>query len=122
MSAISFTSGSIYPLSDEVAGQGAFVVVDDIVVNVIGTTIIIEREFVTDGASIPRWARIGIDPWGRQGLPAVFHDWLLKNSDFSKCEVDALFLLALQSAKVPQLRANLMYAAVRLAKDDDRHD
>ncbi|WP_295168228.1 DUF1353 domain-containing protein [uncultured Brevundimonas sp.] len=69
--------------------------------------------FETDGASIPWWARWKFDPWGRVGLAAVLHDYLLTLPTVRKWEADLAFLAALRSQGVPALMATLFYFAVR---------
>jgi len=70
--------------------------------------------FVTDGASIPWWARWKIDPWGRNGVPAVIHDWLLANpGGRAKWEIDLIFFGLLKASGSPDLEATLMFLAVR---------
>lgn len=72
--------------------------------------------FITDGASIPRWARPWLDPWGLVALPSILHDYLLTLSAVHKWQADLLFLAALRSQGVPAFQATLMYFAVRTRK------
>lgn len=77
---------------------------------------IIPAGFETDGASIPWWARWKFDPWGRVGLSAVLHDYLLSLPTVSKWDADLAFLAALRSQGVPAFMATLFYFAVRLRR------
>ncbi|MCG2663353.1 DUF1353 domain-containing protein [Brevundimonas sp.] len=72
--------------------------------------------FETDGASIPWWARWKFDPWGRVGLAAVLHDYLLSLPNVRKWEADLAFLAALRSQGAPAFMATLFYFAVRLRR------
>ena len=73
----------------------------------------IEAGFESDGSSVPWWARWRLDPWGRRGIPGIFHDWLLRERLFSKRETDWLYLGALHAEGVADLEAVLMFLAVR---------
>lgn len=103
----------IRPLASERAGGGLFEVARPFDVVVFGQRITVAQGFVTDGASIPWWARVQFCAWGRDGLPALLHDWLLTTSDWPKWLIDFAFLAALRSQGVPELQAHLMYFAVR---------
>lgn len=70
--------------------------------------------FETDGASVPWFARWLFDPWGRVGLAAVLHDYLLTVLGLAKWDADLAFLHALRSQGVPAFQATLFYFAVRL--------
>lgn len=77
---------------------------------------VIPAGFETDGASIPWWARWKFDPWGRVGLSAVLHDYLLSLPTMPKWEADLAFLAALRSQGVPAFMSTLFYFAVRLRR------
>lgn len=76
----------------------------------------IPKGFLTDGASIPGWARPWLDPWARIGMAAVLHDYLLGLPDVEKWDADLVFLHALRSQAVPAFLATLLYFAVRLKR------
>lgn len=78
--------------------------------------VVIPAGFPTDGASVPWWARWKLDPWGRVGLAAVLHDYLLTVPGLPKWEADLLFLYALRSQGIPAFQATVMYLAVRLRR------
>lgn len=72
--------------------------------------------FLTDGASIPFWARAWLDPWARIGMAAVVHDYLLSLPKVAKWDADIAFLHALRSQAVPAFLSTLLYFAVRLKR------
>lgn len=78
--------------------------------------IIVPSGYVTDFYSIPKplrpiWPN-DIDP----PHPAVIHDYIFThlNKSYSRRHADKIFLLAMEEMRVPKLRRNLFYAAVRL--------
>jgi hypothetical protein len=71
--------------------------------------------FITDGASIPRfaWGLIG-SPWsGRYSRAAVVHDWGYFKQAMPRLTVDRIFLQGMRILGVPRWKRILMYAAVR---------
>lgn len=110
------------PLRDSEGGRGRFRTACSVPVYfglpVSGrfSLLVIPPGFVTDGASIPRFARPFFDPWGRVGLAALLHDYLLTLPDVAKWQADLLFLDALRSQGVPAFQATLMYFAVRMRR------
>ena len=103
------------PKEDEL-GRGLFALAEDAVFRVGADTFVVPTGFVTDGASIPRWARWALPEWGRCGAPALLHDFLLQQPGVPKWAADLCFLAALRENGVPELRATLMYVAVRIRK------
>lgn len=108
------------PLPAEERGRGRFALLQDLPVDfgdeaLAGAWpgVVIPAGFVTDGASIPWWARPLWGSWGRVGLPALLHDWLLAETALAKRDCDWLFLGALHAQGVPDLQAVLMYLGVR---------
>jgi len=84
------------------------------------------QQYLTDGASIPRWLQplVG-SPWsGKYPRAAVIHDWLCfsegeilgSNQKLTKKESDQLFLEMLEFLGVGFFKRQRMYYAVRLAK------
>ena len=72
--------------------------------------------FITDGASIPRfaWSLIG-SPWsGRYARAAIIHDYLYFTKTVSRKEADRIFLQAMQILKVNWFKRRAMWLAVRL--------
>ena len=119
------TRGARFELTDRCNhGRAVWRVAEPIAVDfmlvpaVVGTNryFAIPAGFETDGASIPWWARWKFDPWGRVGLAAVLHDYLLTLPTVRKWEADLAFLAALRSQGVPAFMATLFYFAVRLRR------
>ncbi len=103
------------PLNREEQGRGVFRLDKPLPVVLFGETIEIPRGFETDGASLPWFARPFLDVWGRDGRPAILHDWLWGQRVWPKWLIDLVFLLALRTEGVSEFRATLMYFAVRTA-------
>lgn len=112
--------GSLTPAPLERNGQGVFIVKDPIVVTVGFRPFIIPSGFETDGATIPFWARWIFNAWGRAGIPSILHDFLREQTALLKWEADQIFFLALRACGVSELRASLMYLAVRTHKSKRR--
>ena len=72
--------------------------------------------FITDGASIPRWAwwLIGHPMTGTFQAAAFIHDWLYTSRPVSRVVCDALFCQILREYGVRPWRAKTMYVAVRI--------
>lgn len=72
--------------------------------------------FLTDLASIPRFATIFIPQFGRHSPAAVFHDWCYEqpNGYHSKAFADALFFALLKRMGVGKVKSAMMYAAVKV--------
>jgi hypothetical protein len=107
-----------------------------------GFTITAPPGFVTDLASIPRWAWIVLPPDGPWVKGAVIHDFLYatrgsgvwkahpsgnsRPSAYTRAEADWILRDALANRGVDLLRRNLIWAAVRIGgaggwgKDDSR--
>ena len=105
-------------------------------------TITVGPGFVTDLASIPRWAWILLPPDGPWVKGAVIHDFLYatrgtgvwkrhpsgntRPQAYSRAEADWILRDALQNRGVDVVRRNIIWAAVRLGggrgwgKDDSR--
>lgn len=78
----------------------------------------VEAGFLTDGATIPWFARRWFHPWDKTGPEAVLHDWLLelrRRGQITKPKflIDLVFLLAMIARGVSFLRASIMFVAVR---------
>lgn len=72
--------------------------------------------FVTDGASIPKFAYslIGSHWSGEYARACVPHDWCYFKQLYSRKKCDKLFLEAMLILKVPFWKRWIMYYAVRL--------
>lgn len=79
--------------------------------------------FVTDHASIPRFAWIWLPPYGRWSPAAVVHDYLCKRhaaddahpAAHSRADCDKVFLEALRSLDVKLTDRIVMWLSVRMA-------
>lgn len=72
--------------------------------------------FVSDGASIPRfaWSLIG-SPWsGKYARAAVIHDYGYFKQTYSRKKVDDLFLKGMEILGVPIWNRRIMYWCVRV--------
>lgn len=81
----------------------------------------VEKDFVTDFASIPRFFRRLISVNGNHRLAAVIHDKLYSvrgklsdDKELTRKECDEWFLEAMEVSKVGWFQRNLMYRAVRV--------
>ena len=78
----------------------------------------VKRGFVTDFASIPRFARLLIPKLGRYTKAAVIHDALYQDIvpgfRFTRAEADLVFLDAMADLGVVKWKRNLMYFWCRL--------
>jgi len=84
----------------------------------------VKAGFLTDGASIPWWARPLIGPKTGEYFPAAGkHDWLFQypadgcgegEEPRDRKQVDREFLEAMQDLKVSWWKRTLMYSAVRV--------
>lgn len=73
---------------------------------------------ITDGASIPAacWSIPGFQPFGQHWKAAVLHDGGYQGAfgvDWTRREVDDVFLEAMENASVDQLHREAIYHAVR---------
>ena len=99
---------------DESGERPIFILIEDCVYSSReqGLEITAPKNFLTDGASVPR----DLVAWniaGGYGLSAaVFHDYLYQTGAQPKDVADKLFLEILLEIGVAEWRANLMYVAV----------
>jgi len=80
-----------------------------------GEIIKIPKGFITDGASIPKfaWSIIG-GPLGDYAAAAVVHDWLYYKKIYTRKKSDQIFLEAMTVLDVAWWKRNLMYRLVRM--------
>ncbi len=78
-----------------------------------GGEVLVPRGFKTDLSSIPEWARGIIPQVGRHNVPSVVHDFCYVTRWRTRREADDLFLALMAIKRVPWLRRNIMWAAVR---------
>lgn len=72
--------------------------------------------FLTDLASIPRFATGFVKQFGRHTPAAIFHDWCYEQSNgyHTKAFADNLFFALLQLGGVPTFKQHAMYLAVKI--------
>lgn len=70
--------------------------------------------FITDLASIPAWAQSIIQKDDLHKKAAVFHDWLYCLHPCRRKTADEIFLKLMKFLKVPFLKRQTMYWAVRV--------
>lgn len=76
--------------------------------------ITVPKGFITDGASVPKWAwGLGFSPWGEYSKAAVLHDWLYAQQELTKLESDNEFLESMEALTVNTFKRNLMFKMVR---------
>jgi hypothetical protein len=105
--------GALEPLLTERAGRGLFRVCVPCVFAIGDRHIVVPRGFITDGASIPRWARWAIESWGRVAFASILHDYMLEHTNEEKWLIDWCFYGMLRACGVGGLTAAAMYLAVR---------
>jgi len=89
-----------------------------------GEVVVVQAEFVTDFASIPRWAWPVIGhPVGEYGKAAVIHDWLyqypcdglpIAEPERTKRRCDQIFLEGMRVLGVSWWKRSVMYFAVKV--------
>jgi hypothetical protein len=79
-----------------------------------GNTIVVQRGFVTDFASVPRLIWWLFPPWAKYGNAAVVHDYCYWEQRMSRKEADAVILEGMKDLGVNWLTRQLIYRALRL--------
>ena len=80
-----------------------------------GEVIEVPKGFVSDGASVPRWAwSLVEDPFGGCLEAAIVHDWLYRNRLKPRAECDLILLEGMVALGVPLWRRQAIYWAVRV--------
>jgi hypothetical protein len=80
-----------------------------------GRMFVVPLGFVTDLASIPRFARSIISVWEKHRRAAVLHDYLSVTATVTSAEADRLFFEALEALEVSTWKRWVMWLAVRAA-------
>lgn len=70
--------------------------------------------FVTDFATIPRFARFIFSNFDRTAKACVVHDYLIRTGSRPRREVDAIFLESLEVLGVTRWKRYVMWSAVRI--------
>lgn len=96
--------------------KNQYQLVRDYSVEIRDSLIVVPKYFRYDGASIPAAAwQLTFSPFHPDVmLPALIHDWLFFNHQVEREEADEIFYTLLRQNGVNSLRANTMWAAVRL--------
>ena len=81
-----------------------------------GIIITVPKDFISDGASIPRifWSLIGSPMTGKYIAAAFLHDFTYFIKTFSRKKSDLIFLNAMKILKVPKIKRKIIYYAVRV--------
>lgn len=100
-----------------VGGERTIIVTKEFVANTEIGVIRVPKDFISDGASIPKvgYSIVG-HPFGRYLESAIVHDYLYRSNcsfDATRCEADGIFLELMKAQKVPFLLRWPMYLAVR---------
>lgn len=91
---------------------------------------LIERGYLTDGATVPRLLWSIVPLWDECALAVVAHDflcnygWVVKNGKLTKlerAEIDKLFLHLLDFSNVAKFKYWMMYIAVRVFATTSGH-
>ena len=80
-----------------------------------GVSITVPRDFITDGASIPKacWSIIGSPFTGKYKRAAMIHDWLYHTLVTTRIYADRVFLEIMKERGVSLWKRLSMYRAVR---------
>jgi hypothetical protein len=75
-------------------------------------SVVVPAGFVTDYASTPQFAQLGISKMGAHMLPAIVHDYLYWTRASTRRQADGIFRLAMIEMQVPSMHRQAMYRAV----------
>lgn len=119
MAVTDFSALDVRILSKERSGLGEFQLLADFTaVTEAAGTITVAKDYITDCASIPFFARWLIPQCGHSARAAVLHDWLLKTRDR---RATAVFNEALKADGTGPIRRWLMVGFVWLWTYPDLH-
>ena len=84
-----------------------------------GSTIYVPAGFVSDGATIPRfaWPIIGSPLTGKYRAAAILHDYLYYTAKYPRKRCDEIFLEAMTVLKVNKVKRTIIFWAVRFFGD-----
>jgi hypothetical protein len=110
--------GALLPEPAQRDRLGLMRVASEVRVSLFGQLVVVPVGFVSDGATIPRWARFFFDPWGRRAIAALVHDHLLQLRfdgllRWPKWQIDAALFLLLKTDGCPDFEATVLFLAVR---------
>lgn len=102
-------------LTNDPHDDGNWLLVRDFLCAVNGLWMTIPAGFRTDLASVPRIFWAFFPPFGRWDEAAVLHDYMYRvGGSLSREDADACFHAGMLECGVPEWRAYIMWAAVRL--------
>ncbi len=92
---------------------------------VLDAVITVPKDFIFDGESIPFWLQWLAPPFGDSKRGACVHDWLYRNAGYldehgtlcpvRRSQADAVYRELIEAKGLPRWRANIRWAALRLA-------
>lgn len=85
----------------------------------------VPKNYLTDGATVPRPFWVIFPPWGVYGQAAVLHDYLCNTRELTKNgdntnlvlqtkQIDVIFKHAMKVAGTPWWKRTIIYSAVRI--------
>lgn len=80
----------------------------------LGKTVVVPGDFVTDFASVPRLPFAYLMTGGKANAASVVHDWLYSSHMFDRATSDAVFKEAIEAEGHGWITANLMWLGVRI--------
>lgn len=89
-----------------------FVVEKPILKTVLGVHIVVPIDFVSDGASVPRFFWRILPPIGPYILSAIIHDWLYRTGHTDKKTADKILFLLAKENKTPIWQCWLLWLGV----------
>lgn len=98
--------------------EHSFRILEDFTFPMRNRLLFIEKNFISDLASIPRIFWTFYPPFGTYTLASIIHDYLYSKEGSwqvsSRKEADKIFLQIMEKTKVPKFTRLLFYCAVRL--------
>ena len=93
-----------------------FILLEDVVVESLGYSVTVKKEFDFDGASIPKWlwSIYGSPLNGNYVVASLIHDGLYASQKVSKSVSDKIFLDVMKQSKVGYIKRTSMYLAVKM--------
>lgn len=90
------------------------IIIEEFTYGVDDKNYVVPIGFVTDFASVPRFAQIIVPRIGKYTKATVIHDYWYKNATNTKKWADKEFLRAMLLLSTPKWQAYIMYMAVKL--------
>jgi hypothetical protein len=99
---------------NEVGGLWKLLAPLDYESDLLGKTVVVPADFVTDFASVPRLPFVYLTQGGKGNKAAVVHDWLYSTQAVDRKTADQVLREALAASGYSGFTAWLFYAAVRV--------